>query len=67
MKVRDRLPEYVSVQHAADLLDVSVSTIRRLIADREFPNIEKIRKVWRIPRTDLEAFHARNRTFHMER
>jgi excisionase family DNA binding protein len=57
----------VSVLEAAELLGVSVSTIRRLIAEREFPNVYSVKTAIRIPRGEVEAYEARNRKFHVER
>jgi excisionase family DNA binding protein len=57
----------VSVQEAATILGVSVSTVRRLIAAREFPNLRRVLTVIRIPRSDIDAYDARSREFHVER
>lgn len=51
----------VSVQDVADTLGVSVSTIRRLLAERAFPNAFRVGRQIRIPRADVEAFEVRER------
>lgn len=46
-----------TVQQAADELIVSVSTVRRLLAEGAFPNAFRIsRKAIRIPCEDLETY-----------
>ncbi len=56
-----RLKESVSIQRAADdVLDVSESTIRRLLAKGEFPGAFKVGRQIRIPRSDLAAFRRAN-------
>jgi excisionase family DNA binding protein len=63
MRVSELPSEYVSVYHAAESLGVSISTIRRLIVDREFPNIKKAGGAWHIPLTDLSRFTERPAIF----
>jgi excisionase family DNA binding protein len=51
----------ISVQEVADILGVSVSTIRRLLAERAFPNAFRVGRQIRIPRIDVDAFQVRER------
>lgn len=52
-----RLKESVSIQRAADdVLDVSESTVRRLIAAGQFPGAFRVGRQIRIPRSDLVNF-----------
>jgi excisionase family DNA binding protein len=51
-----------SVQRVADMLHVSESTVRRLIAAHAFPGAFRVgRKLVRIPITDLDAYQRRAR------
>ena len=51
-----------SVQRVAELLHVSESTVRRLIAAAAFPGAFRVgRKLVRIPITDLDAYQRRAR------
>lgn len=52
-----RLRESVSLQRAADdVLDVSMSTMRRLVAAGKFPNAFRVGRQIRIPRADLAEY-----------
>lgn len=51
-----------SVQRVADVLHVSESTVRRLVAAGAFPGAFRVgRKLVRIPVTDLDAYQRRAR------
>jgi len=51
-----------SVQRVADLLHVSESTVRRLIAAGAFPGAFRVgRKLVRIPITDVDAYQRQRR------
>jgi excisionase family DNA binding protein len=61
------VPEAWSVQKVAELLHVSETTVRRLIADRAFPGAFRVgRKLVRIPITDLDAYQRRARLLVLE-
>jgi len=45
----------LSIEKVADLLDISVSTLRRMIKRKELPAI-KVSGQWRIRLTDLRTF-----------
>jgi excisionase family DNA binding protein len=58
-----RLRESVSIQRAAeDVLDVSESTVRRLVAAGEFPGAFRVGRLIRIPRSDLVKFKRKHGT-----
>jgi len=50
-----------SVQLVAKTLHVSETTVRRLITDGEFPGAFRVRKLVRIPVTDLAEYQHRER------
>jgi len=59
-------PSSLTVHAVGEMLCVSTSTVRRLIADREFPNVFKVRTSVRIPRGDVDAYLVRCQQFPRE-
>jgi excisionase family DNA binding protein len=53
----------MTLKEAAEELLVSETTIRRLVAAREFPHSARVGRQIRIPRSDLEAYLERQRKF----
>lgn len=53
--------ELLSIAQTAEELVVSVTTVRRLVASREFKHATRVGRQIRIPRSDLEAYLQRQR------
>ena len=49
------LPETLTVDEVAAVLRISVQAVRRLLRRGELPGV-RVGKLWRIPRSALEAF-----------
>jgi len=51
-------PDLLTLEDLAERLQVSVTTVRRMIAAREIPAFKLGARVWRVRRVDYEAYLA---------
>lgn len=51
-------PDLLTLEDLAERLQLSVTTVRRMIAAREIPAFKLGARVWRVRRVDYEAYLA---------